>query len=226
MSSDIVGYQQVPVSTGYSLFTATFKNVDESDIDLTAITPINADGSAITAKGTVYAYKLDASGAYGTAYRYYTNKTPVGWYSGNTALSSGDVSFSIGEGFAVRNATGSSIAFLVSGAVDLVCQTAIPTGYSITGNSTPVTIDLTEVTPKNADGSAITSKGTVYLYQLDAAGAYGNAYRYYTNKTPVGWYSGNAAVSVGDVELSAGDAVAVRNATGANIIFQLPVPVK
>lgn len=225
VSSDIVGYQQVPVASGYSLFTATFKDVGDGDIDLCNITPVTAEGGSITAKGTIYAYKLDSTGAYGTAYRYYTNKSPVGWYSGNTALTTGTVTFNAGEGIAVRNATGATIAFQVSGAVDLVCQNAIPTGYSVTGNSTPVSIDLTNITPLTAEGGAITAKGTIYLYQLDSAGSYGTAYRYYTNKTPVGWYVGNTAVSAGDVTLAAGDAVAVRNATGSSILFQLPSPV-
>ena len=52
-SSNIVGYQSVTIGAGYSCFTATFKNVGENALNLSALIPAKADGTAFATSGRI-----------------------------------------------------------------------------------------------------------------------------------------------------------------------------
>ena len=241
--TNIVGYQNVPVAPGYSCFTATFKNIADGDIDLNTLVAAKADGTAFatsgrtgTCAGKISIQKLSSDGSYGAVYAYYSTKTPIGWYDNATglAVANGAVTFANGEGFAIYNGLTESATVLTSGAVDLVCKNAIATGYSIMGNSTPVSIDLTSVKCLKSDGTDFatsgrtgTCAGKISIQKLSADGSYGTVYAFYSTKSPAGWYdnSTGTAVAAGDVVLPAGTAFALNNTLGETAILQLPSPI-
>ena len=222
-SANIVGYMNVPVEMGYSAFTPVFKDVASEDIDLQSIVPCAADGSALgTSKSKIYLYCLSDSGEYGTTYQY--NSSKGGWCVGSTLVEPGTVGIKNGQGFAVYNNQGSAISFRVSGSVDFVCRNLIATGYSMTGNYTPVSIDIQDIKPYAADGSDLgTSKGKIYIYGIDSTGEYTSTYQY--NSSKGGWCVGSSLVDEGTVIFAPGSAFAVYNNQGAVISFQLPSPI-
>ena len=242
-SSNIVGYQSVTVEAGYSCFTATFKNVGDGELDLSALIPGKSDGSAFatsgrtgTCAGKIIINKLSSDGSYGTSFAYYSTKTPVGWYNVATGASvaDGEVVFKQGEGFAMNNSLGESATIRTSGEVDLICKNAISSGFSIMGNAAPVDIDLTEIVCLKEDGTAFavsgrtgTCAGKIIINTLGADGSYGTSYAYYSTKSPVGWYnvSTGVAATAGEVPLKAGTAFAVNNSLGSAAILQLPNPI-
>ena len=62
--------------------------------------------------GAVTVRKIETNGAYGTKYEYYSTKTTIGWYDGDTLIAGdNDVSFDPGEGFIVYcgNANGAQL---------------------------------------------------------------------------------------------------------------------
>ena len=224
VSSGIVGYSYVPVSMGYSAFTPVFKDVSGDAIDLKSIVPYSENGSDLgTSKGKIYLYKLNSSGDYANTYNW--NSSKGGWCVGSTLVENGAVTLANGEGLAVYNNQGRAISFQVSGAVDLVCLNAVPMNYSMFGNFTPVQIDLQDITPKNEDGTDLgSSKGKIYIYVLDSAGAYTSTYNY--NSSKGGWCVGSTLVTEGTQTFDAGAAFAVYNNQGKAIAFQLPSPIQ
>ncbi len=226
-----MGYQNVTLIAGWSAFTPTFKNVGDEKFYLSQITPLKADGSAYTAKqcmGTIYVQCIADSGEYGTSYKYYS--TLGGWSgdSGKTLIGDTDVPLNVGEGFVINNLTKNVAMLRVSGEVDLACKNFLKTGWSICGNSTPVNLDLTKITPLKEDGSPFTAKqcmGTIYIQCLSDGGEYGTSYKYYS--TLGGWSgdSGKTKIADTDVPLPAGCAFAINNLTKSSAYLQLPSPV-
>ena len=114
-----MGYQQISIPKGYSFFTATFENIIATDFNLSEIACKQADGSEWLTSGSgtkksagaVIVRKVDTAGRYGTEYKYYSTKTPVGWYAGDTLIEDDAVQFEPGEGFIVYcgNANGAQI---------------------------------------------------------------------------------------------------------------------
>lgn len=230
-SANIVGYKYVPVAAGYSVFTATFKNCDATKVDLVDLVPSHLDGSAFAStecRGKVKVQCVDSQGDYGTTYSWYSNKSPVGWYNGSVALERGTVVLNNGEGVCVNNGLAGEIAILSNGEVDLVPANVVPAGYSFTGNSTPVDIDLVDVVLKKTDGSDFAStecRGKIKVQCVDAQGDYGKTYSWYSNKTPVGWYDGSVALTKGTVVVPAGSAFCINNGLTGSILVTLPAPV-
>ncbi len=255
VSSDIVGYQQVEVINGYSLFTVTFKNIGETTaFDLNTLVPQTPAGVDISGDAKVRVYVLDDAGNYGDAITWY-GKTLKGWSKddGATKIADGEVSIDNGKGFAVynnlkvnangveatKNATPSSLIFLVSGKVDLTCQNIAASGYSVNGNSTPVSIDLSTIVPKTPAGVTVSGDSKIRIYLLDDAGNYGDAITWY-GKTLVGWSTDDGAtkIATGSVMLSPGKGFAVynnlkvnangveatKNASASPVVLQLPIP--
>lgn len=109
VSSGIVGYQQITIPNGYSFFTVTFDTLDQTDYNLSDIACLQADGSewkttgSATTKcaGAITIRKINTAGSYGTEYAYYSTKSPVGWYDGDTLIEGDAVTFAAGEGFIV-----------------------------------------------------------------------------------------------------------------------------
>ena len=228
-SENIVGYQQISVPNGFSLFTATFKNIGEKKtFDLNSLRPTDPNGNVLSlSDGTLYVCVLDSAGNYSENIRW-RGKTLGGWSKdGTTLISDGEVEIGEGVGIAVYNnikvdsdgnettkkgGVSAQAKFQVSGEVDLVCKNLVAQGFSITGNSTPSAIDLTAVKPTDLNGKVLNlSDGTVYICLLDAAGNYGENIRW-RGKTLGGWsVDGTTVISQGDVVIAAGSGFAVYN---------------
>ena len=255
VSSDIVGYQDVEVINGYSLFTVTFKNIGETEtFDLNTLVPKTPAGVDISGDNKVQIYVLDSAGNYGDTIAW-CGKTLKGWSkdSGATKIADGEVTIGNGQGIAVynnlkvnangveatKNATASSLIFLVSGKVDLTCANVAVSGYSVNGNSTPVTIDLTSIVPKTPAGVTVSGDNKIQVYLLDDAGNYGDTIAW-CGKTLQAWSkdSGATALATGEVILVPGKGFAVynnlkvnssgveatKNATASPVVLQLPIP--
>lgn len=224
VTSGIVGYQSVTIKAGaYQLYTVTFQNIDDAVIDLTAITPQAADGSAYTGNNKIRVNKLASSGDYLTTYNYRTSKG--GWCQSNTAISAGTVTLTEGEGIAVFNGESADVQLMFSGKVNLnpMSGEIAPNCYSIVGNMTPVSVDLTQIVPCDVEGVALTaSNNKIRINQLGTNGDYGTTYNYRTSKG--GWCKGSTAISAGTVVLAAGEAIAVYNGDSITVKLQLPPP--
>ena len=250
VSSDIVGYGYYQVPAGYSIFSPVFKSVDSTTVDLNEITPTTTNRVALTGNAKVTIFKLSTSGAYGTSYAWYP---AVGWSSDNgaTGVSDGVVTFTSGEGFALsstykelngvestnKKAVAAPMAMLVSGKVDLECKNMIPYGYSISGNATPLPLDLNDITPITTNSVALTGNAKVTVFKLGSNGAYETSYAWYP---AVGWSSDNGAtgVTTGVVTFTAGEGFALsstykelngvestnKKATAAPLLLQLKKP--
>ena len=240
-SENIVGYQQISIPKGYSFFTATFENITATDFNLSEIGCKQSDGSEwlTTGSGTkkcagaVYVRKITTNGAYGTQYKYYSTKSPVGWYDGDTQITEDAVKFEPGEGMIVYCGNANGAILQVSGSVRLVpADKVVPKGYSFSGNSSPVTINLSAIACKqyNGDEWLTTGSGTkkcagaVYVRKITPNGAYGTQYKYYSTKSPVGWYDGDTLIEGDAVQFDAGEGFIVYcgNANGAQIILPAP----
>lgn len=206
VSSDIVGYQQIDVNTGYSFFTVTFDNItDATKFNLSDITCTKSDGSAWlrtgaaanACNGAIRVRKINTAGAYGQEYVYYGKNASdtfgPGWYvgsresDGSNLIEADDVTLNPGEGVIVYSSKPSA-KFQVSGAVRLSAFSgAVVKGYSFGGNRTPVTVNLSDIACTKSDGSAWlrtgaaanACNGAVRVRKINTAGAYGQEYVYY-----------------------------------------------
>ncbi len=242
VTSGIVGYQQITVISGYSLFTPTFKNVDNTSFNLADVQPLRNDGSAFgtglstRCNGVIKVNKISAEGNYTTTYSYYETSAYLGWYDNNMVKVTADnpVSFSDGEAILVNNQyKGLPVRFQVSGAVDLVNKNLIPTGNGLFGNNTPVTINLADVVVLNKDGESFGTSfstrcnGVVKVNKISAEGNYTTTYSYYETSTYLGWYDNNMTKVVGNaITIAPGEALLVNNQyKGQAVYFKLPSPV-
>ena len=236
--SNTVGYQNLPVGNGFSIFTPTFKSVSGSSVDLNSISFLQSDGTAFATsgktgvcKGKLQIRKINADGSYATGYGWYS--TLGGWSNdGVTIIEDGTVTLADGEGFALNNILGSTCLIRVSGEVELAPRNAVATGFSLMGNSTPCTIDLTRVSFLKGDGTAFATsgktgvcKGKLQIQKINSDGSYAAGYGWYS--TLGGWSNdGATVVESGVVTLAAGEAFAINNLLGEAAIMVLPSPVE
>ena len=241
ISSSIVGYQQVTIPSGYTIMTPTFKNVDETEFDLTSVTPLRNDGdvfgTGLTTRcnGVIKVNKINSIGNYTETYSYYYMTGKIGWYDNDgNAVEAGTVVFENGEAMLVNNQyKNTSVLFQVSGAVDLVNQNIIPSGYSLFGNNTPVTINLSAVEVCKNDGevfgTALTTRcnGVIKVNKINSVGNYTDTYSYYYMSGKIGWYDNDGNQVSGDtVTLTPGEALLVNNNyKGVSVMFKLPSPI-
>lgn len=231
VSSGIVGYQQValPANGQYALLTPTFKDVGgAATIDLTDIQVVKPGESSFTSKKKVLVQKMDlTSGALTTIYQYTTagNK----WTSQTGDVVAGDVTFAAGEAMCVYNSdtAGSALAFQFSGEVELTpLSLNVPaSSYTLVGNCTPVTVDLTAIAPTGANGGDLgTSKKKILVQKIiPSTGGMGTIYQYTTagNK----WTSQTGDVVAGEVTFAPGEAMCVYNGDTKTIAISFPSPI-
>ena len=219
ISSGIVGYQQITVPNGYSLFTVTFKNVGGGDYDAQDIKP-DTDTN-----GKIYIQKLEASGEYANnTYNWRANKS--GWCKSLALQDRGVITFTDGEGMVVNNTTGSEVVFQVSGEVVLQPWTGLcPVGYTLIGNMTPVEIDAQDIIPYLADASGVSeTNGKIYIQKLETSGEYAdNTYNWRYNKN--GWCKSLSLQGRGVITFKPGEAAVLNNTTESPIKLKLPSPV-
>ena len=251
-SSNIVGYQDIVVPNGYSMFTVTFKKTgatgysfDVKDIEVLNSAGVKMDDDASTtptqrSRNKIGIQKLNpTTGAlYGDhAYRYST-QSAKGWCDGSTALAAGELTLQDGEGFAITSTQGEAVKFRVSGDVVLTpISMAIPNGYSLIGNMTPNTIDVKDIKVLNSAGIEMDddnsttptqrSRNKIGIQKMNSAtgGLYGDhAYRYSTQSAK-GWCDGSTSLVAGELTLAPGETVAVTSTQGDTVYFKFPAPV-
>ena len=221
VTSEIVGYQQITIPTGYSLFTVTFKDVAGGAYDIQDIVPYQ-NGTVVTANAKVNIQKMDTAGAYLTSYGYRNGKG--GWCQGLTYLGTGAVTFSDGEAMCINNSTGAEVQLQVSGAVDISPWSyEVGTGYSLIGNMTPAEIDIQDIVPYDLEGNVITANAKVNIQKMDTAGAYLTSYGYRNGKG--GWCQGLTYLGTGAVTFAPGESACVYNNTGASIKLKFKSPI-
>lgn len=245
VSSDIVGYQEIEIPQGYSMYTVTFKNVGGGEFDLTTIKLLNSaskemdDDNSTTptqrSRNKVSFQKIDLATGNLVATSYdYTSRNLVGWRKDGTAAVEGDVTFKDGEGIYIYNGQGDSVKFLVSGSVALTPITAaIPNGYSIIGNMTPVRVDVSKIKLLNSakiemdDDNSTTpsqrSRNKVSFQKLNATtgNLLSTAYDY-TSRNGTGWRKDGTQIAEGTEYLEPGEAIYIYNTQGENIYLQFP----
>ena len=218
VTSGIVGYQQITVPTGYSLFTVTFSEVCNSDgtFNINCI-KVYQDGAEYASNNKVILQKMDSTGTYLTSYNYRMSKG--GWCKTNTLQE--NVTLVNGEAVCINNVTGADIQLQVSGAVNINPWSAeIPTGYSLCGNMTPKTININDIVPYQ-NNEIYPSNNKVVLQKMDSTGTYLTSYNY--RMTKGGWCKTNTLQE--DITLEPGEAFCLNNVTGAPITLKFKSPV-
>ena len=237
-SANIVGYQQITVASGYNIFTPTFKNIssESAAFDLTDIQPLHQDGNefgttmARRCNGAITINKINNAGNYTTSYSFFTLSNKQGWYAGETKINTGDVTLNIGEAILVYNGYKSQpVIFRVTGEVDLVCVNNVPSGYALYGNSTPTTINLSDIVVLHQDGNefgttmARRCNGAITINKISAAGNYTTAYSFFTLSNKQGWYAGETKIEGDSVTFKPGEAFLIYNGYKSQPIkIQLP----
>lgn len=220
-SSNVVGYQLIKVPTGYTLFTPTFDGI-ATDLDLTSIAVCDSTGAVNESYNEVNIQKMDSLGAYLDVYSYCSEVG--GWNVDYSPIAAGEVTFKVGESICVANDTGDDVYFRVSGKVDLVNKNEVGEGYVLWGNSTPVAIDITQVTIVDENGNERTDLyNDVNIQKMDTVGAYLDVYGYCPEVG--GWNVDYSPIAEGEFTLEPGESVCVANDSGSTIYFKLPRPI-
>ena len=250
--SNIVGYQQITVPQGWSLFTPTFKGVTNSTFKLGDIVLCNASGvefddntsGAGRSRSKIVVRvmdngsgELDASAcnytSAGYAKRYGDASGTWGWGANK------NVSIAAGSGIIVNNTQGSDVKFQISGEVELTPVYNLPTGWGVFGNNTPNDITLADIMVCNASGvefddntsGAGRSRSKIVARKMDAStGELASASYNYTSAGYAKRY-GDAADTWGwgankSVPIKAGEALIVNNTQGTVVRFRLKSPIE
>ncbi|MBQ4440009.1 MAG: hypothetical protein II909_02570 [Kiritimatiellae bacterium] len=222
VTSEIVGYQQITIPTGYSLFTVTFKDVGGDEYDIQDIKVLTTAGADYASNNKVKMQKLSVAGEYLTLYNYRLSKG--GWCQGSTYVGTAAVTFADGEGVALYNGDASELKLQVSGAVNLTpVSTAIPTAsYKIIGNPTPVSVDLQDVIPYLGE-NICSANNKVKVQKIGTDGEYGTLYNWRQSKG--GWCQGSTFVGENVVTLAPGEGLAVYNGESEAVTLKFPSPI-
>ena len=114
-----------------------------------------------------------------------------------------------------RGTTKSPATMLCSGEVDLVCKNAVPYNYSISGNSTPNRIYLSQITPCTPKGVAITGDNKITLQVVSTEGQYGKSYVWSPTEFG-GWSYDGKKIADTDCPLNPGEGFAIINGLTVN----------
>ena len=185
VSSDIVGYQNKTVTTGFSLQTPTFTDIGVDSYDLANFKFVDGAGD-----GTETIQVLDASGVNNETWAWLTaanSGMPDGWYDFNTWA---PIVASIvpGDGYLMNVSADVDVQF--AGQVKKGKTTVtIPAGFFIAGNCTPSPVSIQSLKLVNAAGD-----GTETIQVLDATGVNNETWAWLTEANsglPDGWYDFN-----------------------------------
>ncbi len=222
IESGIVGYQNITVPSGYSLFTVTFNDINGGNFDIQGVKVLTAAGEAYTVNNKVKFQKVAPNGAYGTIYNYRLSKG--GWCQAATLVPAGTVTLADGEGVALYNGESTSVILQVSGSVNLepVSTAVSASSYQIIGNLTPVTVDIQDVIPYI--GEAICSANNrVKIQKVGTDGSYGTIYNWRQAKG--GWCQAATFIGRDAVTLAPGEGLAVYNGEAEAITLKFPSPI-
>ena len=220
---------------GFSILTPTFKGIAK-DFDLTDIQICDENGNILEdVYSQITIQKLDEGGYYLDSYSFDHESYPTyGWVNDVTGdeVNPSDYTFKVGEAISINNTSyGSVVYFKVSGEVDLVNKNEINEGFVIWGNSTPVTIDLTDIRMVDESGAVLEDVySQITIQKLDEGGYYLDSYSFDHESYPTyGWVNDVTGdeVEPDDYKLAPGEAVSVNNTSyGSKVWFTIPHPVK
>lgn len=239
-SANIVGYQEITVPTGYSLYTVTFKDVGSEVFDIQNM-EVWQNGEKLNTgaqpKVTIQKMLIDGknSGSYDSNQAYLWKKlSKWGWFKVNTYCTGATaVNLGKGEAFCVYNSTGASVQLRSSGEVELQPNTIeIPTGYSLMGNMTPVDLDIQNIEVWQ-DGELLNPgaqpKFTIQKMLIDGnnTGSYDAEKSYIWKKlSKLGWYKVNTyCTGATAVSIAAGEGFSCYNNTGSSVTLKFKSPI-
>ena len=238
-SDNIVGYQDITIPAGFSMYTVTFKQIGANSFDIRNIVICNAEGtvmddstSALRSRNKILVQKLDATtgSLYEDTYSFHSRN---GWLVlGGEALTPNQVTLGNAEGLYINNGHDSAMKLRVSGEVVLTpISTSLPSGYSIVGNMTPATVDVKDIKILNPDGveyddstSALRSRNKVLVQKLDSAtgSLYETTYSFHSRN---GWLVlGGDPLIANQVTLAPGESLYVNNGHDNAVYFKFPSP--
>ena len=229
ISSDVVGYAQAGLRSGFKAAGAQFNPVAGGQYDLVNLTVTGYDKEDGT-DGDVSVQTLDATGNMIDQY-FWVDVTDgddvvYGWFDNNgDQVEAGTVTFAVGDGLwvdAVDNTFGLQSAGSVLSEDYAVVLRA---GFKMVANSTPVAVDLTEITVTGYDADEGTD-GDVSVQTLDSTGNMIDQY-FWVDVTDgddvvYGWFDNNGdQVEAENVMVEAGAALWVD---AADSTFSLVIP--
>ena len=228
VSSDVVGYAQTDLRTGFtaagSQFVAVGESFDLNDLSGAGYDP--ADGT----DGDVSVQTLDASGNAIDMYFWVdvTDGDDVvhGWFDGDgNPVERGDVTLQVGDGLWVES---SSDDFKLQSAGKVATadsQMSLRAGFKMVANGTPVSVDLTDIWVSGYDPEEGTD-GDVSVQTLDASGNAVDMY-FWVDVTDgddvvYGWFDGDGnEISEGDVSVAPGAGLWAESSAST---FKINVP--
>lgn len=221
----MVGYQQIEIpNVDLVLFTPTFKGVG-GGLDLTTIKIVDETGAEFDPYDAISVQVMDNTGAYTDYYSYSPAFYSTGWGYNGADVNAGDVVIDPGEAFCVNNASGQKVFLVVNGEVDLINKNYVPNqDYVLWGNSTPISIDITDIKLVDAEGNEFDPFDSVSLQVMDETGAYTEYYSYSPAFYTYGWSNSGTEVSPTEFVIKPGQSFCVNNASGQDFYIKLPKP--
>jgi hypothetical protein len=207
-SANVVGYDTLTITNGYSLVTATFSKIGTTKFTLGDLKPtdFNSDNGDL-----VQFYSATGNGAIGQMAYYYPGD---GWQDADgNSLDNYEITSGIGGIFYTASVGGAK--FVVSGEVKMNGVTSsLAQGYTVTGNCLPISLKLADITPVNFNSD---SGDLVQFYSTTGNGAIGQMAYYYPGD---GWQDADGN-SLADYEIKAGTSFIVY-ASNASASLGLP----
>ena len=186
VSSSVVGYQEFSLNNGFGMTTMTFKPISGDTIPLQSLIPT---GTGVGGYGDVAIQTMDAEGNWDGEYTWFTaeNSGSVdGWFDVNFELTDATVNYK--QGLFVQTSA-DDVKITYSGAVATgTIETAVPNGFSMSGNATPVALDLQSITPT---GTGVGGYGDVAIQTMDENGNWDGEYTWFNAEnsgSEDGWY--------------------------------------
>ena len=197
----MVGYQEFNLNEGYGMTTATFAPVNGESISLQELIPA---GDGVGGYGDVVIQVMDNTGSWAGEYAWYTMAATGmanGWYDAEMKLANASIAYK--QGLFVQ--AGAGVKFVYSGTVKQgLIESDVPYGYSMSGNATPVAIDIQNIIPA---GNGVGGYGDVVIQTMDSAGSWNGEYAWYTMEATGmkdGWYDAEMMLATKTIEAGEG----------------------
>jgi len=196
----VVGYQEFAVNDGYGMTTVTFAPISGSTIELQSLIP---SGAGVGGYGDIVIQTMDADGNWAGEYSWWTEENSGladGWYDVDFNLA--EVALNYKQGVMVQ--AGEDVVLTYSGAVATgTIETDAPNGYSMSGNATPVALNIQSITPV---GDGVGGYGDIVIQTMDADGNWAGEYSWWTEENSGlenGWY--DVDFNYADVSINPGE---------------------
>ena len=213
VSTDIVGYAQSGLQTGFTMMTPQFLSTGSDAMPLQSLTPVGDDTS-----DAVFVQTLDAGGYTVNSYTWndWATDEPC-WVNDDYEPIEG-VSFPSGTGLWVQGAaTGQGIRSAGKvGTSDVVIQ--LQTGFTAGGNPFPVDVKLQDITAEGDDTS-----DSVFIQTLDAGGYTVDTYTWNDWAADEPCWVNDDYEPIEGVSFAAGAGLWIQGASNAQYI-RIPAP--